>query len=122
MHLTLDIETPDLWLAFGLIGEGRSLGTGTVAPIPGRARVQLAEIRESRDGESPSVLRFVLSFRMGARASVIGAWLYEAIKGRAASVRIDGVSVPIRRGVLERVLAGRMLQVELSAVVAGRAA
>lgn len=122
MHLNLDIETPDLWLAFDLMGEGRSLGTGTISPIPGRARLLLAEIRGSPGDESPAVLRFILWFQMGARASMIGNWLYEAVKGRDASVRIDGVTVPVRRGVLERVLAGRILQVELSAVVAGRAA
>ncbi len=121
MHLNVDIETLDLWLAFDLIGEGRSLGTGSVAPVPGRARLQLSEIRESATREPAPVLGFVLTFRLGATGSVIGGWLYEAIKGRATSLRIDGVVVPIRRRAIERVLSTRIVQLEHASVIAGTA-
>lgn len=122
MQLNLDIETPDLWLAFDLIGEGRSLGTGTIVPIPGRARLQLREIRESASGEPRYVLAFALFFHLGAPGEFVGRWLYKAMKDRVATVRLDGVSVPISPGTFERALAARIQQTEFEAVLSGRAA
>ncbi len=114
MLLKLDVGTPDPWLVFDLIGEGRSLGTGTIARIPGRARLQLAEIGDA-------ALGFVLFFQLGAAGSVIADWLYETLKDRATTVAIDGVEVPIRRRSLHRLLSERIQQVELAAVQAGMA-
>lgn len=117
MELTIDVETPDLWLAFDLIGEGRSLGTGTIAPIPGRDRLQLTEIWESATREPTTRLRFVLSFPIGAFERVIGGWLYEAINGRATGLSIERVAVPVRRGPIERALARQMQKLERAAIV-----
>jgi len=108
MQLTIEIETSGPLLAFDLMIRPRSLGTGTTATIPDVGVVELKSMREQRAADLPTIITIAVSVGANVGASLVANWLYDKIKGRARTVRIDRVEVHLDKGEIQRVIAERI--------------
>jgi hypothetical protein len=106
--LNFEIQTSGPLLAFELLGRPKSIEIGKPVPVPGLGTLCLEEMREQRSVDLPTVLKFGITFATGAVSSLAANWLYEKLKGRARSLRIDRVEIQIDEGEIKKILATRL--------------
>ncbi|PZS45760.1 hypothetical protein A7X57_14015 [Stenotrophomonas maltophilia] len=82
MWIPLEIETHDRRIAFAMVGSGDTLKTGAVADLPGGGKLQYQGAMVRRSVGVPDVLQFILNASVDLEVGLLGAWLYEKVKGR----------------------------------------
>lgn len=102
--LVIEIETHDRALDWALMGNPSSLSVGDQVAVPGGGALvwQGGMIRKAVG--IPQVFEFLLTFGAGVSSSMIGTYLYERLKGRATTLRIDRREVMIEEGEITRVI------------------
>jgi hypothetical protein len=104
MKMQLEIDTKDRKLGFDLVGTLNSLRPGTKVEIPGSAILTFDGLIGRKAFGFPITLEFIVSFTSAVSAGIVANWLYEKIKGRASTLRIDRTEVQINKGEIERVI------------------
>jgi hypothetical protein len=103
--IELSIEAPDLRAVSALVSEDGSLAFGRWIPGPHGVQVLLRPLRLERGaGSEGHIVDLVLSIPLGVTASLIAAWLYDRLNGRAERLRIDRTEVTIEEGEIRRVV------------------
>ncbi|MES9027031.1 hypothetical protein AAHH21_13065 [Stenotrophomonas sp. BSUC-16] len=83
MRIPFEIETHDRRLAFAMVGSGDTLRTGAVADLPGGATLEYQGSMVRRSVGIPDVLQFILNVSVDLEVGLLGAWLYDKVKGRS---------------------------------------
>ena len=104
MHATLEIDTHDSGLGFALFGANATIGAGTSVELPGDAKLTCQSLYIRKALGAPETLTLVVSFGSGVAAGLVADWLYEKLRGRATSLRIDRVEIQIEAGEIRRLL------------------
>jgi hypothetical protein len=108
MQLSIEIETSGPLLAFDLLNRPGSLASGTIATIPDVGVVELTSMREQRSADLPTIITVAVTIGANVGASLVASWLYDKIKGRARTVRIDWIEVQLDKGEIQRIIAERL--------------
>ncbi len=108
MQFTIEVETSGPMLAFDLFGRPSNLTTGTKVSLPGGAVLELHSMREQRVLDLPTLLKLGLTAGSSVAGSLAANWLYDKLKGRARSLRIDRMEVQIEKGQIEKLLIERI--------------
>jgi hypothetical protein len=103
--IVLEIDTTDHRLGFDLFSPAKLLEPGTAVDIPGGAHLTIKEMYVRKAFGAHETLTLLLHFGRDISVGVIGSWLYDKLKHRAITVRIDRVEVQIEEGEIRRVLA-----------------
>jgi hypothetical protein len=82
MRISLQIETHDRRLAFDIAGIGNRLTSGTVVDVPGGAKLQYEGSLVRKSLGIPEVLEFILDTSINVDLGLLGAWLYDKVKGK----------------------------------------
>ena len=103
--MIFEIDTHDFFLARDLMETSSpSPLVGQKRTLPGGATVTFEGIIERRALDFPSTIQLVVSFGKGVLAGVVASWLYNKIKGRASTLRIDRTEVEIEEGEIKRII------------------
>jgi hypothetical protein len=105
---TLEIDTNGPLLAFDLFGRPKTLAAGTKVSVPGDAVLELREMREQRSAELPTLLTLALSVPISVASGLVANWLYDKLKGRTRSLRIDHIEVQLDKGEIQKFLVDRL--------------
>jgi hypothetical protein len=82
MQIPIEIESHDRRLGFEIAGVGNSLTSGTVVDLPGGAKLLYRGSLIRKAFGIPEVLQFVLDASINLELSLVGAWLYDKVKGK----------------------------------------
>lgn len=102
--MQIEIETRDIRVAFDILGTPGRLTSGTSVLAPGGATFTFEGFIERRALDVPGVLQFIVDSSVDIEIGLLGAWLYEKVKGRATRLRINRVEIQIEEGEIKRVL------------------
>lgn len=109
MNIDIEIETNDGFLVFEMLGkkqaekgENIAIGDGASLQYDGTL-IQLAE-------GIPETLMFVLNIAKDIGVSIVAAWLYDKLKNKKATLRIDRTIVEIDKGEIERIIHEKITQ------------
>ena len=103
--MLLEIEIQGLAVLFDLL---YTVEPGAMFRVPGGADLHLPALPPVSPGPGKSVsVTLRLDFDHGMDSDVTGNWLYQKLKGRVESLRIDGVPTLVDRETLVRCLESR---------------
>ena len=104
--MRLEIETHGFGVLFDLL---TSVEEGARCRIPGGAVLHLPKLPRVNPGPGhPVRIALRMECGPGVDARVTGNWLYEKLKGKVESLRIDGSLVTVEReAITRRIQAGR---------------
>jgi hypothetical protein len=104
--MLLEIETHGFAVLFDLLV---GVEPGARCRVPGGAVLHLPKLPPLNPGPgAPARIALRLECGWGIDSEVTGNWLYEKLKGRVESLRVDGTDVPIEReAITRRIKAGR---------------
>lgn len=102
--LFLEIETHDGQLEFDLMANPPSLHQGVELTLPDGSKLawQPGPLRKAFG--LPKLFHYVLVYGRDVSAGVVGSYLYEKLKGRVTSFRVDRQEVHIEKGDITRVI------------------
>ena len=95
MQVELEIDTNDSKLAFALFSPAQSLSPGSTTETPGNGSLMVREMSFRKGFGVHETLVLVLTTGRDVVVSVLASWLYDRLKGRARSLRVDGRDVEI---------------------------
>ncbi len=101
--MQIEIETRDIRVAFDILGTPGRLTSGTSVLAPGGATLTFGGLVERRALGVPEVLEFIVNCSVDIEISLLAAWLYEKVRGRATRLRINRVEIQIEEGEIKRV-------------------
>jgi len=103
--MLLEIEIQGLAVLFDLLF---LVEPGVSCRVPGGADLHLPVLPPVAPGPGRAVaVTLRLDFDMGMDSDVTGNWLYQKLKGRVDSLRVDGVPTLVDRETLVRCLESR---------------
>jgi hypothetical protein len=103
MILHLGIDTHDNKLAFDLVNS-TTVGPGTSASVPGPATLTISEMHMRKAFGIPETLDVVLSFGTGVASGVLANWIYDKLRNRAVTLRIEETEVDLDAGEITRII------------------
>src|SRR5690348_827031 len=104
MQLELLIESYGPQLAFELFAPSPSVSSGMTMTTPGNATLVLGEMYGWKSVGAHEVITLVLRAGGDVGVGLLSAWLYDKLKGRAKSLRINRRVVEIEEGLIRRVI------------------
>ncbi len=104
MNLALEIDTHDRALQFDLFGTRELEANKSATEIPGGARLELGTVYFRKGFGFPETIHAMLAVGRDVGIGLASAWLYDKLKGRATSVRINRIEVRLDKGEIERVI------------------
>jgi hypothetical protein len=105
--IEISVETHDKRLSFDLL-DSRSISAGNGVEItPGAQLVWTGGIGRKAFGE-PEWLTFLLQIAAGVPVTVVSAWLYQKLKGRAQRMSINRTEIEIDEGEIKRIIQEKM--------------
>ena len=111
MQLEIEIKTQDKALMRDIMGMKKGGEVAEEIDIPGNARLRRrVRVRKMAGAEMTlTAIGFLLEFGRDVAAIVVGAWLYEKIRGgRASAIIIEKTEVEFNEGDIKRVLIERI--------------
>jgi hypothetical protein len=103
-RLRLSIDTADWRLGFDLMGNPQSLGSGATVVLPGNATLTYRHTEARRAFGMPETVELLLAVTTGTASGLAANWLYEKLKGRKVTLRIEEQEVQIDEGEIKRVI------------------
>jgi hypothetical protein len=104
MSIRLRIDTDDRRLAFDLMNNPPSVGSGSSTAIPGDATLTLESLFVRKALGLPETLEFVLNLGTGVGSGLVANWLYGRLKNRNVVLRIEEEEVQIEEGEIRKAL------------------
>lgn len=90
--------------------ETHSLRVGQQKDLPGGAVVTWKGQIERKAIGSPTTITLLLSFGTGVASGLVASWLYDKLKGRASTLRIERTVIQINEGEITRIITERIEQ------------
>lgn len=110
MEIIIEIQTHDRQLVSEIIGQQQAVSKETVN-IPGNANIKAKGIAARKAFGLSETLELVLTCGSSVVSSIVANWLWQKLKGRATSLRIDRVEVELNKGDIEKVLIEKIQEV-----------
>ena len=104
MKILIQVSTHDKQIAFDMMGGSNSFSAGTTVDIPGNASLTASGIIGRKAFGLTETLEFVLTFGSGVTSGLVASWLYDKLKGKAASLRIERREVQIDNDEIKNIL------------------
>ena len=102
--MRIEIDTHDRRLSFDLLDNPKTVHASETAEVPGGAKLTFHGLLVRKAFGIPETIEAILTFGGGVASGLVASWLYEKIKGRATSLRIDEIEVRIDKGEIERII------------------
>jgi hypothetical protein len=102
MHIKID--TDDRQISYDLMGNTTSLVRGATIKVPGNAMLTYDGLIGKKAFGFPLTLEFILTVTTGVSTGLVANWLYDKIKGRASTLRINRTEVHMSKGEIERII------------------
>jgi len=103
MNIDVEIQTNDGFLVFEMLGKSRA-ESGDVVPIGDGASLKyngtLIQLQEG----IPETIVFILNLTTDIGIGIVSAWLYDKLKNKKATLRIDRTIVEIDKGEISRII------------------
>ena len=80
------------------------LSSGDKSPIPGNAYIEYQNTYIRKALGASETVKFIITFGSGVGASLVATWLYNKLKGRMNSLRINRRIVELDKGEIARVI------------------
>jgi hypothetical protein len=100
----IEIESHDRRLDFELMNHPASLQEGVAYTLPDGSTLlwQPGPMRKAHG--LPAIFHFILVYARDVSAGVLGAYLYDKLKGKATALLIDRQEVQIDKGEITRII------------------
>ena len=102
--LFIEIETRDSRLEFDLMGSPVMLESGVHHVLPDGSVLAWQSGPLRKGYGQPWILHFILTYGKDVSAGIAASYLFNKIKGRSTTLRIDRKEVQIEQGQITRVL------------------
>lgn len=109
MNLDIRIETHDTLLVYDLLGKGTA-NKGDVIPIGNGASIKYRGTLIRLQEGIPEVIGFILIIATDVGVGIVSAWLYDKLKNKKVTLRIDRTIVEIDKGEIERIIHEKITQ------------
>lgn len=103
MNIDIEIETNDGSLVFDLLGKSRA-ESGDVISIGDGASIKYENSLIQFGEGIPETLIFVLNIAKDIGIALASAWIYDKLKNKKATLRIDRTIVEIDKGEINRII------------------
>lgn len=103
MNFDIRIETHDTSLVYDLLGKD-SANRGDVISIGDDASLKYGGTLIRLQEGIPEVIGFILTITRDIGVGIVSAWLYDKLKNKKATLRIDRTIVEIDKGEISRVI------------------
>ena len=101
IELHIEVETLDANLSSELMGTQAVAGE---LPIPGNAKLKYSGEDVCKAAGMSRIVYLSLIFSGNVAASLVAAWLYDKLKGKASKITIDRTEVRLDKGEIARII------------------
>lgn len=104
VNLLLGIDTYDKNLLSDIFNTPGSFSTNSEIAIPGGAKIISKGLKLKKAFGFPQTIELILSFGTGVASGLVASWIFQKLKGRTTSFRIDRTEVKINKGEIEKII------------------
>lgn len=106
--MKIEIDTTDRALSSDLVRGAEGVEEGQTVDIPGGAKLTVIALVKRYAVEFPETIEAILTFGSGVASGVVASWLYDKLKGRATTLRIEETEVQIDKGEIQRIISRKI--------------
>ena len=108
MRVELKVDTGDVRLAFDMFAPAKSISPGITVTTPGNGTLVLGEMYGRKAFGAHETITLVLEAGKDLGIALFASWLYDKVKGRAKTLRIDRTEIEIDEGAIRKVISERL--------------